>query len=224
MDEKILVCVYYGPNGDRLIKRGHKLSQIMDCPLYVLTVDPLPYDDLDAERSNYIDQWKELCDDLGVEEFILKDNEKRPVSKAIAEAAHTRNITQIIIGQTPQSRWEEITRGSIVNSLLKEISFVDIHIVSVDRTLKTMEDTEMDFEKGVRAFLLKDGEKYRISFTRSKDNLFQGIFYKEIGTDFNNGIFKFVTKHGKTRQLHITDDLVVGKVKEEPNVEMEARK
>ena len=48
MDERILVCVYYGPNGERLIKRGHKLSQIMNCPLYVMTVDPLPYDDFDA--------------------------------------------------------------------------------------------------------------------------------------------------------------------------------
>lgn len=218
MDERILVCVYYGPNGERLIKRGHKLSVIMDCPLYVMTVDPLPYDDLEGERSMYIDQWRDLCDELGVEEFILKDNDKRPVSKVIAEAAHTRNITQIIIGQTPQSRWEEITKGSIINLLLKEMTFVDLHIVSVDRTLKSDIDTDMEFERGVRAFLQKDGEKYRISFTRANINLFEGIFYKEIGTDFNNGIFKFVNKHGKTRQLHITDDLVVGKVKEEPNV------
>lgn len=220
MDERILVCVYYGPNGERLIKRGHKLSQIMNCPLYVMTVDPLPYDDFDAERSNYVDRWRELCDELNVDEFILRDNERRPVSKAIAEVAHTRNITQIIIGQTPQSRWEEITKGSLVNSILKEITFVDIHIVSVDRTLKS-DSLDMDFEKGVRAFLRKDEDTYRITFTRARDNLYEGIFYKEIGTDFNNGIFKFVSKHGKTRQVHITDDLVVGEIKEEPNVKLE---
>ena len=44
MDEAILVCVYYGPNGERLIRRGHKMASIMDCPIYILTVDPLPYD------------------------------------------------------------------------------------------------------------------------------------------------------------------------------------
>ena len=32
MDESILVCVYYGPNGERLIRRGHKMATIMDCP------------------------------------------------------------------------------------------------------------------------------------------------------------------------------------------------
>lgn len=223
MDERILVCVYYGPNGERLIKRGHKLAQIMDCPLYVMTVDPMPYDDFDAERSNYIESWRELCDELNnVDEFILRDNEKRPVSKVIAEVAHNHNITQIMIGQSPQSRWEEITKGSIVNSLLKEITFVDVHIVSVDRSLKS--DVDMSFEKGVRAFLKKDGEAYRITFTRAKDNLYEGIFYKEIGTDFNNGIFKFINKHGKTRQLHITDDLVVGVMEDEPNIEKEQKR
>lgn len=219
MDERILVCVYYGPNGERLIRRGHKLSQIMNCPLYVLTVDPLPYDEFDAEKSGYIDRWRDLCGELGVDEFILRDDEKRPSEKAIAEVAHTHNVTQIIVGQTPQNRWEEITKGSFVNSLLKELTFVDVHIVSVDRSLRSKVDT--DFEKGVRAFLKEDGRDLRISFTRAKDNLYEGIFYKEIGTDFNNGIFRFVTTKGKTKEIHITDDLVVGIVDEKPNIKHE---
>lgn len=216
MDESILVCVYYGPNGERLIRRGHKLANIMDCPLYVLTVDPLPYDEFDAEKSGYIEHWKELCDELDVEEFIIRDNEKRSSVKAIKEVAHTHNITQIIIGQSPQNRWEEITKGSFVNVLLREMTFIDIHIVSIDRTLKTTEDTT--YEKGVRGFLLQSETGYKISFTRSKKNLYEGIFYKEIGTDFNNGVFKFVNKNGKTCQVHITDDIVTGKLKEPPNV------
>src|SRR5699024_5231943 len=113
----------------------------------------------------------------------------------------------------------EITKGSFVNSILKEITFVDVHIVCVVRSVKS--DTDTDFEKGVRAFLIKDGDDYRITFTRARENLYEGIFYKEIGTDFNNGILKFVTKHGKTRQLHITDDLSIGEIKDEPNVKVE---
>ncbi len=217
MDESILVCVYYGPNGERLIKRGHKLSQIMDCPLYVLTVDTLPYDEFDAEKSGYIDSWKELCEDLDVEEFIIRDNEKRSSVKAIAEVAHNHNITQIIIGQSPQNRWEEITKGSFVNVLLREMSFIDIHIVSIDRTLKSTED--MTFEKGVRGFLQKDeNDNYRLTFARSKDNLYEGIFYKEIGTDFNNGVFKFINNKGKTCQVHVTEDIITGKLTDPPNV------
>ncbi|WP_174615729.1 histidine kinase [Virgibacillus ihumii] len=219
MDESILVCVYYGPNGERLIRRGNKLADLLDCPLYVLTVDPIPYDEFDAEKSDYIERWKVLCDELDVEEFIVRDNEKRTSVKAIAEVVHNLNITQVVIGQTPQNRWEEITKGSFASSLQRVITFVDIHIVSIDRTLKGDEDTST-YEKGVRAFLQKDGEKYHLSFSRTKKNLYEGIFYKEIGTDFNNGVFKFINKDGKTCQVHVTDDKVTSVLKEEPNAKV----
>src|SRR5699024_4794581 len=210
MDESILVCTYYGPNGERLIRRGHKLATILDCPLYVLTVDPLPYDKFNAEKSNYVDHWRELAEELDVEEFMLIDNEKRPAPKVIAEVAYNLNITQIIIGQTPQNRWEEITKGSFANALLREMTCVDVHIVSVDRRIKSTEDAT--FEKGVLGYLRKYENEYRISFTSSHDNHYEGIFYKEIGTDFNNGIFKFVID-GKSYQVNVQDDIVVDSIK-----------
>lgn len=216
MNESILVCVYYGPNGRRLIKRGHQLAKIIECPLYVLTVDELPYDEFDEKRSRYIDEWRGLARELDVKEFILLDNEKRPTSKAIADIAHQYNITQVIIGQTPQNRWEEITKGSFSSALQREISsFVDIHIVSMDRSIQVDDDTS--YEPGVRAFLQKDGNKMRLRFTKSKNNDYEGIFYKEIGTDFNNGKFKFVYK-GKTYQVDVAEDIVTEKIKEPPNV------
>src|SRR5699024_9177214 len=128
VDESILVCVYYGPNGERLIKKGHKLAKVLDCPLYVLTVDPLPYDEFDADKSGYVERWEELADELDVEEFIMRDNEKQPITRAIAEVADTFHVTQVVIGQTPQNRWEEITKGSFVNALQRELSPLQIYI------------------------------------------------------------------------------------------------
>ena len=205
MDESILVCVYYGPNGERLIRRGHKMASMLDCPLYILTVDPLPYDAFNEEKSSYIEQWRALADELDIEEFIIRDNEKRSSPKVIKEVAHQLNITQIIIGQTAQSRWEEITKGSFMNVLLKEIPFVDFHVVSVERSVKDEEDGI--FEKGVRAYLVTDGDSYKVSFTCSKNLSQEGIFFKEIGTDFDNGIFKFM-HNNKMQQVHIQDNLV----------------
>lgn len=204
MDESILVCVYYGPNGERLIQRGCKLASMLDCPLYILTIDPNGFDELDAEKSDYITRWKQLAEEHNAEEFIMKDNEKRPVTKVIAEVAREKHITQIILGQTAQSRWEQIAKGSIVNTLLREIPFIDLHIISVARALK---DQEGHFEKGVRAYLIKAEGEYRLSFNHTIDVDFEGIFFKEIGTDFNNGVFKFM-KNKKTLQVHITNDLV----------------
>ncbi len=215
MDERILVCVYYGPNGERLIRRGYELSKFTNSPFYVLTVDPLSYEEFDAEKASYVDEWRRLSKELGAEKFILKDNETRPFVKVIKEVAYQNNITQVIIGETPQNRWEEITKGSFVNVLLRELVFIDIHIVSVDRALKTTDDAM--FEKGIRGYLKKDGDRYILTFTKAKDNLFEGVFYKEIGTDFNNGIFKYVCG-GKSHQVRVEEDIVVEEIKDPPNV------
>lgn len=206
LDESILVCVYYGLNGERLIRRGHKLATLLDCPLYILTVDAKPIDAFDAEKSGYIETWRQLSEELNVEEFIIKDNEKRPIQKVINEVARDKNITQIIVGQSAQSRWEEITKGSFLNVLLKEVPFVDFHIVSVKRPSE--DDTYDIYEKGVRAYLaLQDGD-FKVAFTCPKLTYIEGIFFKEIGTDFDNGIFKF-NHNGKMYELTITEGIVI---------------
>lgn len=216
MDERILVCVYYGPNGERLIRRGFELSRLTGCPLYILTVDRLEVDEFDAEKTSYLEQWTELSRDLGVKNFIIKDNETRPIVKVIKEVAYQNNITQVIIGETPQNRWEEITKGSFVNVLLRELVFVDIHIVSVDRALKVTDDEAM-YEKGIRGYLQPHDGVYTLTAKKSKKNLFEGVFYKEIGTDFNNGIFKYVCG-GESHQVKVLEDQVKEEIKEPPNV------
>ena len=88
---------------------------------------------------------EKLSDELEVEKFILQDNEKRPIQKVIAEVAKNYSISQIIVGQSAQSRWEEITKGSFLNVLLKEVPFVDFHIVAVQRP--TDDDANETYEK-----------------------------------------------------------------------------
>ena len=74
-NESILVCVYYGPNGERLIKRGCKIANMLQAPLYILTIDPKPFDELDAEKVFYIEQWKKFANSHESAQFIIKDNE-----------------------------------------------------------------------------------------------------------------------------------------------------
>lgn len=203
-DESILVCVYYGPTGEQLIRRGGKMADRLSCPFYVLTIDSQPYEELDAERTDYFSKWQELAEEYNVDEYIIKTNERRPVAKVIAEVAKEKQITQIFIGQTAQSRWQEISKGSIVNILLREIPFADLHIISVARQL---ENDDSYFQKGIRAYLVKDGEAYRLCFSPGKNATHEGTFFKETGTDFNNGIFKFKNKN-EIMHVHITDDYV----------------
>lgn len=205
MDERILVCVNYGPNGERLITRGGELANMLDCPLYILTVESVPEEELGIEKSNYLAHWRRLAQVYNAKEFIYINNEQKlPVARVIANVAREKHITQIILGQTAQSRWQEITKGSFVNQLLHEISFVDLHIVSVSRDLKYLEG---NYEKGVRAYLIEDEKGYKLTFNYTEDILYEGIFFKEFGTDFNNGVFKFM-KGNQVYKLYIRDDYV----------------
>jgi len=140
----------------------------------------------------------------GAEAFILKDNEKRPVYKVIAEVAREKAVTQIILGQTAYSRWEQMTKGSNINDLLREIPFVDLHIISVSRYLK---DPEGYFEKGIRAYLVKEQDYYRLVFKYTKEVEYEGIFFKDIRTDFNSVVCRFM-KGNKTLQVPVCDDLL----------------
>lgn len=218
MEERILVCVYYGQNGERLIRRGYKLAQLTNVPFYVFTADRLKHNEFDADKASYIKQWQELSQKLGAEKFILKDNETRPIAKAVKEVAYHYDITQVIIGERPQNRWEEMTHKSFINTLLKELVFVDIHIVSVDRTLQV--NDEATYEQGVRGFLKKDNNNYILSFKKSKNSWFEGVFYKEVGTDFNSGIFKFIY-NGESKQVHVVEDKVEDSIKEPSNLDKE---
>src|SRR5690606_10318700 len=126
-----------------------------------------------AEKSFYVESWKQLAEDHNVTEFIIRENEKRPVAKVIAEVAREKHVTQIILGQTAQSRWEQITKGSLINTLLHDIPFVDLHIISVTRYIR---NENGQFQKGIRAYLVKDGDSYQLTFKHSHSVDYEGIF------------------------------------------------
>ena len=204
MDESILVCVYYGPNSERLIRRGHKIANMLDCPLYVLNISRQSTDEFDSSQQADLLHWQSLVEELEIDEFILKSNEDRPTQQVVAEVCNDLNITQVVIGQTAQNRWEEITKGSFINQLLKAIPYVDIHVVSVERQVMAKDDM---YEKAIRAFLVDDAGIYRIYFDLPEKFLYEGLFFKELGTDFDNGRFKFMYE-GKSYEIEVNDGYI----------------
>lgn len=129
--EKIMVCVYHGPNGERLIRRGSRLAGLCQCPLFVLSVLPEQENDqVGQEISENIRHWKTISEQCRAT-FMTKTSGNRKVADVIAHTARQLQITQLIIGHPGMSRWQEIWHGSIVNELLKKIEEVDIHIIAI---------------------------------------------------------------------------------------------
>lgn len=131
-NESILVCVSHGPSSGRLIHAGWELANAFHAPLTILTVDSGDDDQYNASKAANIAMWEAQAKQLQAK-FIVHGSDGRSVAQTIIDVAKEQRITQIVLGQCAQSRWEECTKGSIINKILRKIEFVDIHIASVLR-------------------------------------------------------------------------------------------
>jgi two-component system sensor histidine kinase KdpD len=59
----------------------------------------------------------------------------RDVSEAIAEVAEQQHITQIVIGESQQSRWKQLLQGSFTQHLMRLIrhKHIDLHIIATEK-------------------------------------------------------------------------------------------
>lgn len=131
--EKILVCVQYGPSAEKLIRRGWRIANRLNAELYVLNVLIDHRGNISQEQRKRIRGWKKLAVEFNAK-FILERSRQRKIPQVITDVAKEHHITQIILGQSARTRWEEITKGSIVNSIMRNSKNIDIHIVSEEQS------------------------------------------------------------------------------------------
>lgn len=127
--EKILVCVQNDQNAEKLIRRGWRIASRLKADLYILHGTYKKMDEMDSKEGKKIEQWNQLATQFNAH-FIMKELTNKKIAKVITEVTQQNHITQIILGQSAKSRFEELTKGSIVNDIMRLTSGIDIHIVA----------------------------------------------------------------------------------------------
>jgi two-component system sensor histidine kinase KdpD len=57
------------------------------------------------------------------------------VAKTLVQAARSENATQIVLGASRRSRWTELFRGSVINSVIRAAGgAIDVHVISTAAT------------------------------------------------------------------------------------------
>ncbi|MFV0975648.1 KdpD-like non-kinase potassium sensor [Bacillus paranthracis] len=130
--EKILVCVQYSSTAEKLIRRGWRMADRLYAELYVLNVERENIDSLSASKKQTIEEWKALTNQFDAR-FVLEESKGRKPADVIVEVAKRLQVTQILLGQSARTRWEEIRKGSIVNEIMRQTKHIDIHIVADQR-------------------------------------------------------------------------------------------
>ncbi len=129
--ERLLVCISTYPNAVQLIRRGARIASYMNAPFYVIFVDT-PDRFLTKAETLHIETCNQLCQEF--EGQFLRVRHPN-VAQAIAEIADQQRITQIVIGESQQSRWKQMIKGSFTQRLMQRIrhKHIDLHIIATEK-------------------------------------------------------------------------------------------
>ena len=124
--ERVLVALTGSADGERLIRRAARIAQRSKGDL--VGVHVIPQDGLAAPSAALLERQHELLEELDgtYHEVVGAD-----VGAALLEAARSLNVTQIVMGASRRSRWQRITRGSVIGRVIRESGVgIDVHVVS----------------------------------------------------------------------------------------------
>jgi two-component system sensor histidine kinase KdpD len=121
--ERILACVSRPNVSESLIRRGGRIAQRTQGDLLVVHVDT-------GERQpdpGWLEKIRRLVADVGGDFQVLAAED--PV-EAVLAFAYQQRVTQILVGESTRSRWQELLRGSFVNRLIRRASNIDVHVIA----------------------------------------------------------------------------------------------
>ncbi|HEY5252577.1 MAG TPA: universal stress protein [Acidimicrobiales bacterium] len=125
--ERIMVAITGAPGTDAVIRRAARITARMKADLHAVhVVATEPSRQRDAAPLNALER---LADDLGAQwHEIIRDDPAR----ALVDFATEHQVTQIVLGSSRRSRWEEMTKGSVVQRVLRfaSDSGVDVHVIA----------------------------------------------------------------------------------------------
>jgi two-component system sensor histidine kinase KdpD len=130
--ERIMVAVTTVPGTDGLLRRAARMATRLKGELDVVHVaagDATPR--TRAEDHKAVAKLEQLTADIGGRWHELQDDDP---ARAIASFARGNQITQIVIGSSQRSRWQQLTGGgSRVKRIIDEAGAlgVDVHVIAL---------------------------------------------------------------------------------------------
>ena len=125
--ERVLVAIGPSPGSERLIRATKRIAEGTHAQWTAAHVEVLgaaPLGDKDRER---IENHLRLAESLGADIVRLAG-----VSIAESLLAHARenNVTRIVTGKPTHSRWRDLVRGSLLDTLIRGSGTIEIHVIS----------------------------------------------------------------------------------------------
>lgn len=127
-DEVIFVSVNLRANAERLIRRGFRIAYRLKADWYVIFVKH--QNELQTDEKVILDKLVSLTQRLGGVFELYTTRDRRSVVNEIKKQLHDKKASQVILGQSARTRWQEMMGGSIAVRLLREARHLDVLIVA----------------------------------------------------------------------------------------------
>jgi two-component system sensor histidine kinase KdpD len=123
--ERIMVAVTGAPGNASVIRRAARIAARVKAPLVAISVVS---SDADSRRSSTAPLEALVKAVGGTWQTVEGDD----VAKTIFAAAVEQQITQIVLGTTRLTRWQSLTRGSVIQQILRMASDndIDVHVIA----------------------------------------------------------------------------------------------
>jgi two-component system, OmpR family, sensor histidine kinase KdpD len=122
--EKIMVCISPDKPSSRLLRRGWRIAHRLHADIVAVYV---PFGKPTLEQQAVLENDFQLANRLSIR---IERTSGPKVSEALAEYALKNQVTQIVIGHSGRTRWQEFWEGSIVTDLVRRLRGIDVLIVA----------------------------------------------------------------------------------------------
>jgi two-component system, OmpR family, sensor histidine kinase KdpD len=126
--ERILVSVTAAPGTETIVRRASRMASRIKADLHVLHV--VSTDSANRSQDAQLDLLRQLTTDVGAH---WNEGRADDPAQTIIDFARAHQITQIVVGSSGRSRWQELkSGGSIVRKIsqLAAPAGIDVHIIA----------------------------------------------------------------------------------------------
>src|ERR1700744_3165609 len=129
--ERILVCISEDPRAAGLVRYTRRLADRLHAPWTAISIETRRSLQLTDEQRDRLADTLRLAEALGGEALTIPGVGRR-IADDVIGFAQANNVTQIIIGKSARSWWFEITRGSVVDDLVRRAGNISVNVIAGD--------------------------------------------------------------------------------------------
>lgn len=126
-NERILVAVTQAPGSDAVVRRAARMARRIKGELIVLHVRDTEREGSGAAPA--LNGLRTVAEDVGGTWMEVEGDDP---ARTVVSVAAAHQVTQIVVGATKRTRWDEVVRGSVVRKILRFAAEagIDVHVIA----------------------------------------------------------------------------------------------